>query len=95
MIRSHGVDIRQPRVTRLCLGIKDAAAVCDLDYWGIYVAIHSGQLLAKRTGRDRTGPWWNLDQCGTGRYLIKVSDLEEWFAQRYPDRDPLEVPSFG
>ena len=59
-------------MTTLALSVPEAAAAMDVTPATIRKAINAGHLRAKRQSRDANGN-------GTGKYLISVKALQEWF----------------
>lgn len=60
------------RVFKVALSIGEAADAVGVSKETIRRAIHTGRLKAKRTGAKTDGD-------GTGKYLIRVTELEAWF----------------
>lgn len=57
---------------RLALTREEAADSVGVSFDTIRRAINAGALKAKRTSKDADGN-------PTGKYLVRVRDLEEWF----------------
>jgi hypothetical protein len=62
---------------------QEAAWACGVKLCTIVTAINRGDLLAKRTGRERLGSWWY--NHGTGRFLVGIRDLQAWLEELDPD----------
>lgn len=57
---------------KLALDMDEAADAVGVSKETIRRAIHAGSLKAKRSGK-------NGDGDGSGKYLVAVSALEDWF----------------